>query len=425
MAVFHTDPTTTVTPVPGGFLLRKDLSGFANYGVADHAADILYSTESDQWEFDMSVIPGPIVSATAVISLALDDHYGRPESDYVGTITLNGTEVFSGGFASDLGASHGVPGGEVFTNWQAVRLPFSSLAPPVYTIAIHNNTTGEVFGDWIAIDFIEIHVLTQTVTPVPGGFVLRKELNEFANYGVADQAADILYSTESDQWEFDMSVIPGPIVSATVVISLALDDHYGRPESDYVGTITLNGTEVFSGGFASDLGASHGAPFAEVFTNWRLVRFPFSSLAPPVYTIAIHNNTTGELFGDWIAVDFIEVHAFTHMTIAVDIQPGSDISSINPENMGAIPVAILSTPHFDAPTQVDRTSLMFGRTGDEQSLAFCNAGAEDVNADGMLDLVCHFTTQPTGFQNGDTEGILKGETVDGTPIQGRDHVRVR
>lgn len=56
----------------------------------------------------------------------------------------------------------------------------------------------------------------------------------------------------------------------------------------------------------------------------------------------------------------------------------------------------------------------FGRTGDEGSLAFCGEIAEDVNADGRLDLVCHFTTQKTGFQSGDTEGILKGQTKGGT-----------
>ena len=265
---------------------------------------------------------------------------------------------------------------------------------------------------------------TTTVTPVPGGFVLRKDLSGFANYGAADQAADILYSTESDQWEFDMSVIPGPIMSATAVISLVLDDHYGRPESDYVGTITLNGTEVFSGGFATDLGASHGVPGGEVFTNWRTVSFPFSILAPPTYTVAIHNNTTGPVFGDWIAIDFIEVHVLTRISIAIDIKPGSDLNPITPESKGTTPVAILGSAGFDAPAEVDRASLTFGRTGDEQSLAFCNASAEDVNADGMLDLVCHFTSRPSGFQTGDTEGILNGQTLRGTPIQGRDRVRV-
>lgn len=50
---------------------------------------------------------------------------------------------------------------------------------------------------------------------------------------------------------------------------------------------------------------------------------------------------------------------------------------------------------------------------------------EDVNNDGLDDLVCHFDTRATGFQVGDTEGILKGLTVTGMPIEGSDSVRIR
>lgn len=108
----------------------------------------------------------------------------------------------------------------------------------------------------------------------------------------------------------------------------------------------------------------------------------------------------------------------------IDIKPGSYPNSINPKSRGKIPVAILSTPDFDAPTQVNKTSLTFGRTGDEQSLAFCNKSPEDVNNDGLLDQVCHFYTQSAGFQAGDTEGIIRGKTVDEVEIEGRDSVRV-
>ena len=90
----------------------------------------------------------------------------------------------------------------------------------------------------------------------------------------------------------------------------------------------------------------------------------------------------------------------------------------------SIPVAVLSTPSFDAPNKVDTTSLKFGRTGSESSLIFCNKSAEDVNGDWLPDLICHFDTQATGFQTGDTEGILKGQTVDGVAIEGRDSVRI-
>jgi hypothetical protein len=109
-------------------------------------------------------------------------------------------------------------------------------------------------------------------------------------------------------------------------------------------------------------------------------------------------------------------------TVAIDVKPGSDPPRINPRSNGTTPVAILSSSTFDAPAQVDQSTLTFGSTGNEPSLSFCS-GAEDVNADGMADLVCHFTTNLTGFQSsGSTNATLKGKTITGIPIQGTDTV---
>ena len=65
-----------------------------------------------------------------------------------------------------------------------------------------------------------------------------------------------------------------------------------------------------------------------------------------------------------------------------------------------------------------------GKTGYENSLKKCTKSDEDVNSDGLLDIVCHFNTQDADFEEGDTEGILKGLTVGGVPIEGRDSVRI-
>lgn len=110
--------------------------------------------------------------------------------------------------------------------------------------------------------------------------------------------------------------------------------------------------------------------------------------------------------------------------VTIDIKPGSDTNSINPKSKGKIPVAILSTQNFSAPDLVDTSTLTFGRTGDETSLAFCNPNGEDVNGDGYDDLVCHFYAQTGGFQCGDNVGFLKGKTTDNIPIEGTDSVRI-
>jgi len=112
------------------------------------------------------------------------------------------------------------------------------------------------------------------------------------------------------------------------------------------------------------------------------------------------------------------------LRVTIDIKPRSDPNSINPKSKGKIPVAILSTEEFDAPYDVNTESLTFGVTGEEASLAFCNPKGEDINGDRLKDLVCHFYTHETGFQCGDTEGILSGLTMDNVPIAGRDSVTI-
>jgi hypothetical protein len=106
--------------------------------------------------------------------------------------------------------------------------------------------------------------------------------------------------------------------------------------------------------------------------------------------------------------------------VGIDVKPGV----VNPRSHGKMRVAVLSTPEFDAPADLDRSSLTFGRTGDEVSLAFCNRDGSDVNGDGLPDLICHFDTTATGFQPGDTQGVLKGHLVSGIAIVGTDSVRV-
>lgn len=132
---------------------------------------------------------------------------------------------------------------------------------------------------------------------------------------------------------------------------------------------------------------------------------------------------------------FVGVAAFAQTAgdpVLIDIKPGSDPNSINPDNQGKIAVAILSTDSFSAPDEVDCSTLTFGVTGSEDSLAYRGkpgqevpqCGVGDVNGDGLLDLVCIFLTQETGFAPGDIEGILRGTTYGGVSFEGRDAVNI-
>jgi hypothetical protein len=91
---------------------------------------------------------------------------------------------------------------------------------------------------------------------------------------------------------------------------------------------------------------------------------------------------------------------------------------------GVITVAILSQANFDAPKDVYRNSLTFGRTGNEKSLASCSKEPLDVNHDGLRDLVCHFYTRLAGFRKGDVTGVLKGLSAPGVPFIAKDSIRI-
>jgi probable HAF family extracellular repeat protein len=113
------------------------------------------------------------------------------------------------------------------------------------------------------------------------------------------------------------------------------------------------------------------------------------------------------------------------LKVGIDIWPSSGSNRINLLfRYGMIRVTILSTKDFYAPDMIDRHSLTFGDTGDEKSLAFCRSHPRYGHHHGLKDLVCYFYTRHAGFKCGDTEGILKGKTVKGRPIEGRDAVQI-
>jgi len=118
----------------------------------------------------------------------------------------------------------------------------------------------------------------------------------------------------------------------------------------------------------------------------------------------------------------------------IDIKPGSDPNSINVRGRGRgnIPVAILSTSvadgdavDFDA-TTVDPLTVEFGP--DEAGKAHPGqplGHIEDVDGDGDLDLLLHFSTADTGLACGDTEATLTGQ-IRGSEevIAGTDSVKI-
>lgn len=110
--------------------------------------------------------------------------------------------------------------------------------------------------------------------------------------------------------------------------------------------------------------------------------------------------------------------------VPIIIKPGNNnVAPVNPRSHGKIPVAILSEPGFD-PMTINTSTLTFGSSGYEASLSKCNPEGVDLNGDGRLDLLCHFSTEKAGFKLTDAEGTVRGETNDGMRFKGIGYLKV-
>ena len=109
------------------------------------------------------------------------------------------------------------------------------------------------------------------------------------------------------------------------------------------------------------------------------------------------------------------------LSVNIDVKPGDSQPVVNLKSQGVVPVAILSTPTFDA-TRVNPLTVRFGRAGTEA--VSVHSSLQDVNGDGLLDMVLQFRTQSTGLQLGDSQATLMGRTLSGTPFRGSSPIQV-
>jgi hypothetical protein len=112
------------------------------------------------------------------------------------------------------------------------------------------------------------------------------------------------------------------------------------------------------------------------------------------------------------------------LRVEIDIKPGSDQNTINLGSNGVVPVAILSSLTFDAIT-VDPLSVTLANAGVKlRGNGSPQTIQQDVNNDGLIDLVVHVETEALQLTEGDVEAVLEAQTYGGTLIRGSDTIRI-
>lgn len=274
--------------------------------------------------------------------------------------------------------------------------------------AVDPGNTGIIYsGNQALPEFYEIY------NPSPGIWTLEvygKEVDGSENYSIAVFEPGPLMQVKPTSWEITDSVNREMTFTVTEAGGLA----------------SLEGV-TFT---ASDLVRADGASIIPASA------FSFTPNEFPVLAgeeqdvLATLDASIKSLPGDYMGTITVESKAktaiisvklkLTVFPVSIDIWPFTERNGIVLNKDHRIPISILSTETFSATTEVNTTSLTFGKTGDEQTLEFCTDFAVDINEDSLQDLLCIFRSGPTGIKLGDTEGVLKGETVDGTPVEGRD-----
>jgi hypothetical protein len=266
-------------------------------------------------------------------------------------------------------------------------------------------------------------------TNLPTANALQPALSGFCDAFVAKINASgsaLVYSTYLGGSDYDVgygiavdasgnAYVTGQTVSTNFPTVNALQSTICGSSDAFVTKINASGSALvystYLGGSGDDIGSGIAV---DASGNAYVTGYTVSHNFPTV-------NAVQSIFGGSVDAFVTKINGV--VIVSIDVEPGEDPPTVNAKSQGKIPVAILSSITFNAPTQVKVSSLTFGHTGNEASLALCS-GTEDVNGDGLPDLVCHFNVPLTEFQATDTIAILRGETNGGAAFMGTDTIRV-
>ncbi|NNE84470.1 MAG: hypothetical protein HKN28_10925 [Alphaproteobacteria bacterium] len=146
-----------------------------------------------------------------------------------------------------------------------------------------------------------------------------------------------------------------------------------------------------------------------------------------------NGNFATEDLSDWTVVssgegsaEIIVVENSLFLPVTIDVKPNTDPNDINLSAGGVVPVAIFSTETFDAPDEVDPSSVLLAgahaRTVGNGRRTQCSSKL--INGDELSDLICKFSIAELFLADGQSTVTLSALTFDGVEIQGEDSISI-
>jgi hypothetical protein len=109
------------------------------------------------------------------------------------------------------------------------------------------------------------------------------------------------------------------------------------------------------------------------------------------------------------------------LLVRVDVKPGSSANPIRVGSNGTTPAAILGSADLDV-SRIDPATVTLAGAPVASSGGRPQVSIEDVNGDGVPDLVVHVPTAAMQLPPGTTTVALEATTVDGVAVVGYDRV---
>ena len=224
---------------------------------------------------------------------------------------------------------------------------------------------------------VVIGLITTTVYAAPGIDIVKWISDDGVNWQQTDEPADLVV-TEGDSISYKYDITnTGETGDPTLTYNLTDSDF-----ADLIGSGELGPGETVSYTATGTAVLGEHENTATVDASYELITLSAEDVA---YYYGI------------ISLD----------TITIDIKPGSDPNSINLRSKGVVPVALLSTAEFDATTILESGGDVY----------FAGAIAirlniEDVDGDGIDDVICHFRTQELDLDENSTDGDVEIGSYD-------------